>query len=226
MERESIQEKNRALADWVTGGISSTDALKALCALAESRGASAGVVFKRDEVVDVVTSGEARDALLRVARSAGAHRVLWTLHDAGWSAVFPAGETTYDWLACEPVASAGTTFGLLVTMGLGEASRDVSLLALPEIARACAPILQAERAVAAVPQLKHQFNNLAATILGNVEFVAELLETSALTEAGAVMSLADKVAASRAIEHAHSAVEQAITRMNDVAKVAGRRGPG
>lgn len=227
-----MQEVDGTLARWVTGEIDDDDALRAICARLEGTSVTIGVVHHDGVHTGLVSSGgSSADATLfvHVATRCAPRRTLCKVGDDRWEQLLGAdGAERRDdvaWVACEPAGSDGTSWAMLVTVGRSEASRDDALAIMPDLARACAPILARAGARTATAKLRHEVYGLLTAVTANVEYAAVLLDDAAFDQLVQAHAPTQRAALRQAIQHAADSATRLRARIDAMAKVCDRVEP-
>lgn len=227
---------DRALAAWATEDLTAAQALAAICAeLAASPGVTGGLVVRDadgteegDVVVFTARPMSARDRRLveRVARATAPWRGYHRKDDDGWRKVLGAEADRCErtWLAVEPVGPSGADgHAALVVMGTGEEHRDGLLIALPGLAKACAPIVAARRAEQRVRHHVHRLKNGLAAVMANIEYATDLVQGLEEPPAGGTSSPTDRGHLDEALALAHEAAKQMTAGLDALAALATSR---
>ncbi len=158
--------------------------IRAICTILERRQIFAAFVSEKElpgsseRVLTTDQSSSHRPLLERIFAEAKGTRLLVTPRDAKWQEL--ATDTSAlgekGWAACEPVETKDGARSSLVTFADDDTTRDTALLALPNLARAIAIVLEEERASKEASVFRHALNNSLATVLSNVDYAASIVE--------------------------------------------------
>lgn len=214
-------EARRAVARWAMGEIDGDAALAAICSAVERPGTTWACA--RDtadggrEVVLTERGSAAKSLVARVVRETWAQRAYVTSREPRFADLLGGGgDGGASWIACEPLVVDGEPCGAVVVVGAEPETSDDVLASLPEVARACCPVIARERTVVRVGKLVHAMNNVLAAVIANVEYASGIVEDASAAEASDLQRR-DLL---RAMENARTAAGEMSTTLREIARIA------